>query len=147
MTAPFKEYPYQPRFDPDLRNLPDLPDIPWPSGPPPANWPLPFIPKFQNLPSGQQPTIEGYPWWVDPTFLNPLPAPAPPPVPSSPPGPTDMANRSGDVPANWLLSYYNRNLARQAGTPSGDVVDPSALDDASQSGFPERRLGRRTYRA
>src|SRR5882757_3252297 len=141
MTAPFKEYPYEPRFVPNPEDVPDFRDIQWPSGPAPTKWSLPFIPKFQYLPSGQQPSIPGYPWWVDPTFLNPPPTPALPPPPSSPIGPTDRASRSGAASTNWLESYYNQDLAQQGGAQSDDSVDATARDDASQRALPERRLG------
>jgi len=146
MTAPFKEYPYQPDL---LKNIepPIYPDIPSQKKQPPPNWPLPFIPRFQNLPDGRQPTLEGYPWWVDPTFLNPPPAPAQPPISPFPLGPSDVANRSGDAPANLLLSYYNQNLAQPDAPQPADGFDPAVQGNASPQDIPERRLGRRTYRA
>ena len=110
MAAPFKDYFYQPNLLYDF-NPPDYPDLPSPKKPS-TNWPPPSGPKLQNLPSGKQPTIDGYPWWIDPTFLNPPVAPAQPPIPPLPPGPSDFAGRSEDAPTNWLLSYYEQNRDR-----------------------------------
>jgi hypothetical protein len=108
MTAPPGIYPYEPRFH---FEPPDLPDIQLPNKTPPPNWPLPFIPNFRGLPSGVKPTVDGYPWWVEPPgFLNPPPAPEPPPFQL---GPTDYANRLQGSPTNWLQSYYDRNFAQQ----------------------------------
>ena len=157
MTAPFKEYPYQPqfRFEP-----PEYPDI-------------------QFLPSGVKPTVDGYPWWVDPPgFLNPPPAPELPPFQL---GPTDFAERSEGRPTNWLLSYYDQNRSNlesplniapaiasadsagpradsrgllgalyamaQRASPQPDHGFVSDMQDTPEQELPERRLGRRTYRA
>ena len=142
MTAPPKIYPYEPRFH---FEPPDLPDIQSPNKPPPPNWPLPFIPNFRGLPSGVKPTVDGYPWWVDPPgFLNPPPAPELPPFQL---GPTDYANRLQGSPTNWLQSYYDQNFPQQGWPQPNDGSDPTPQDDTSQQDVPERRLGRRTDRA
>jgi len=141
MTAPFREYPYQPRYDIE----PNYPDIPWPNKPPATHWPLPLVPNFRGLPPTVKPTVDGYPWWVDPPgFLNPPPAPELPPFQF---GPTDSANRFENLPTNWLQSYYDQNFAQQGGVQRDSGADPAALNDVSQSKIPERRVGRRTYRA
>jgi hypothetical protein len=45
------------------------------------------------------------------------------------------------------LSYYNQNLAQQGALEPDNGPDPAAQDEASQAELPERRLGRRAYRA
>lgn len=108
MAAPFKEHFYQPRYDQDLPSYKDLQFQDPPQGASPK-FPLPFIPRIQNFPSGKQPSLDGYPWWVDPTFLNRPPAQEEPPLPPFQLGPTDFAGRSKGTPMNWLLSQYDRN--------------------------------------
>lgn len=123
MTAPPKIYPYEPRFH---FEPPDPPDI-------------------HFLPSGVKPTVDGYPWWVDPPgFLSPPPAQELPPFQL---GPTDFGNQLQNLPTNWLQSYYDQNFAQQGGPHPDYGIGPATRNDAAQTEVPMRKLGRRTYRA
>lgn len=114
--------------------------------PPLPDWPPRTTPQRQY--PWPAPVIDGYPWWVDPQGFPTLPQREPGsenPVPLSARPPTGSPAQSAS--ANWLLSHYIQSLMQQNDRQSGNNVDPNVQDDASQSGLPERRLGRRTYRA
>jgi hypothetical protein len=144
MTAPLRgKYPYEPH--PQVDDLPDIPNIPSPNKPPPPNWPLPFIPDLRGPPPVIKPTVDGYPWWVDPPgFLSPLPPPELPPFQL---GPTNFGNQFQSPPTNWLQSYFEQNFAPRSGQKPDNGIGSAAQDDVSQPELPVRRLGRRTYRA
>ncbi len=127
-------------FDPDLPDWPAKTHYPW--------WVNPF-----NTGPPPQPSepIPGYPWWVDPHgFPRPAPrrsGPSDLPLPSVPQGQRSSIEPSQDATTNRLLSYYNQNFVQRGAPQSSNGLDPASQDVAFQQEPPERRLGRRTYRA
>ena len=124
----------------DPRGLPTLPSPP----------PVPWVPSLPSPPKGRNP------------FTDPLAVPPPPQTP--PPHDVDPPNNP-----NWLIAENlsgraesARNVApaespggllgmlyemmRQGG-PKPDAGFDSNREEASEQAPPERRLGRRTYRA
>ena len=117
------------------------------------------IPKQMNPLNGFDPHLPdwpsktpapGYPWWVDPygfpTLTPRMPGPSDFPLPSAPQGPSSSIDPQ-DAATNWLLSYYNQNFVQRGAAQSSNGLDPASQDIAFQQEPPERRLGRRTYRA